>query len=76
MDSNYKVLRNLKKDIEAIIVRDYIRASISNFKEDVIYVIYDGKTIEEYNESVLQLKLDLKEISSYYISKPVQSLIR
>lgn len=75
-ESAYKTLRYMKKDIEAIIVRDYIRASISNFKEDKIYIIYDGKEIAEYDESIMQLKKDLNEIKSYYISKPVKSLLR
>lgn len=76
MTDNYKLLRALKKDIEGVIVRQYLRSQLTDYEEEKTYVIYDGKDIAELNESILEFKIANKEIEFYYISKPVKALLK
>ncbi len=74
--TTYKLLRNLKRDIEAVIVRQYVRSQLLDFDEEKTYVIYDSKDVAELNQSILEYKVANKEITSYYISSPIKSLLR
>lgn len=70
----WRTLRRLKKDLDGVVVRRFISAAVPNYDPFKVYIIYNGNTISEYDESVLELKKTLGEVDSYYISNPVKSL--
>lgn len=69
-----KLFKFLKKDLENLQVRYFIKQNIKNYDDNETYIIYNGNQIELYNEEIFDLKNSLDSFSFYYISKPIVSL--
>lgn len=71
---NKKAIKALKKDLENLQIRFYIKQHIKNYDDNETYIIYNGNQIEIYNPEIFILKNDIDSFSSYYISPPIVSL--
>ncbi len=71
-----KSLKEFKSDVDELVKREYVRIRLGEkFREDLTYIVYENKEISIYNESLLQLKIDLGYTKSFFISRPPDYVI-
>lgn len=72
MNSDDEKLDVLNKQIQSIIIRQFIEDNVPSFKNKSTYIVYDNKEIEEYNKDIFVLKRKNKYFETYFISEPVE----
>lgn len=67
---NKKILTKFSKQLDTLVMRNFIKYSIKDYDENETYIVYNNNKIEVFDESFLELSKALKRTKSYFISKP------
>ncbi len=71
---NEEIKEQIGKDLDKLIIRNYIKNVFPKYDENEIYIIYNGKEVEIYKKEMLGLRKSLGQIDSYLISYPIRIL--
>lgn len=70
--SNLKVLKYFKSSIDKMVIRELIKSSLDNYKEDETYIIYDGNKIAIFDQNFLEIHKTFGHIKNFTISRPIR----
>ena len=71
MGNTYRTLRLLSKDMDDLIIREFIRSAVENYDERATNVIYDGERIELFSKESHDFRKHNKHFTSYMVSHPI-----
>lgn len=71
--ATYKpVMEDLENELNIMTIRYWISKKIKNYDDKKVYIIYDGKDVEEYSLEMHQFKRELKSFKNYLIVRTLK----